>query len=62
MIQDEFDIKDVLNGLVEMIIWQWWENSDQTGELVQTTNIQQLTNSKLVSLIDKVGVTMATVT
>ncbi|PWA84093.1 S-adenosyl-L-methionine-dependent methyltransferases superfamily protein [Artemisia annua] len=38
------------------ILRQWWENSDQTGELVQIATIQKLSSSKLGSLIDKFGV------
>nr|GEV95059.1 probable inactive DNA (cytosine-5)-methyltransferase DRM3 isoform X1 [Tanacetum cinerariifolium] len=38
------------------ILRQWWENSDQTGELVQIATIQKLSSSKLESLMDKFGV------
>ena len=63
MTRDKIDIQVMLNGLVEMILRQLQENSDQTGELVQTSNIQKLSSSsKLGSLIEKVGVTMETVT
>ena len=63
MTRDEIDIQVMLNGLVEMILRQLQENLDQTGELVQTSNIQKLSSSsKLGSLIEKVGVTMTTVT
>ncbi|GKA39854.1 hypothetical protein Tco_0732447, partial [Tanacetum coccineum] len=34
---------------------QLWENSDQTGELVQIAMIQKLLSSKLGSLMDKFG-------
>ena len=37
-------------------ILRWWENLDQTGELVQIATIQKLSSSKLGSLIDKFGV------
>ncbi|KAJ9559358.1 hypothetical protein OSB04_013972 [Centaurea solstitialis] len=38
------------------ILRQWWDRSDQTGELVQIENIQKLSSSKLESLIKKFGV------
>ncbi|KAL7619069.1 probable inactive DNA (cytosine-5)-methyltransferase DRM3 [Lactuca sativa] len=38
------------------ILKQWWENSDQIGELVQIENIQKLSSTKLESLIKKFGV------
>ncbi|XP_024982524.1 probable inactive DNA (cytosine-5)-methyltransferase DRM3 isoform X2 [Cynara cardunculus var. scolymus] len=38
------------------ILRQWWDKSDQTGELVQIENIQKLSSSKLESLIKKFGV------
>lgn len=37
------------------IIKKWWENSLQTGELVQIEDIQKLTTTKLESLITKFG-------
>ena len=63
MTRDKIDIQVMLNGLVEMILRQLQENSDQTGELVQTLNIPKISSSsKRGSVIEKVGVTMATVT
>lgn len=38
------------------ILKQWWENSDQIGELVQVENIQKLSSTKIGNLIKKFGV------
>lgn len=38
------------------ILKQWWNNSGQTGELVQIEDIQKLSSSRLDSLIKKFGV------
>lgn len=38
------------------ILREWWDKSDQTGELVQIATIQKLSSSKLESLIKKFGV------
>ncbi|KAI3743659.1 hypothetical protein L1987_61370 [Smallanthus sonchifolius] len=38
------------------ILKQWWDKSDQTGELVQVATIQKLSSSKLESLMNKFGV------
>ncbi|XP_071690817.1 probable inactive DNA (cytosine-5)-methyltransferase DRM3 [Rutidosis leptorrhynchoides] len=38
------------------ILKQWWDKSDQTGELVQIATIQKLSSSTLGSLIKKYGV------
>lgn len=38
------------------ILRQWWDKSDQTGELVQIATIQKLSSSALENLINKFGV------
>ncbi|KAL8266917.1 hypothetical protein R6Q59_004261 [Mikania micrantha] len=38
------------------ILKQWWDKSDQAGELVQIATIQKLSSSKLESLMKKFGV------
>nr|XP_043615101.1 probable inactive DNA (cytosine-5)-methyltransferase DRM3 [Erigeron canadensis] len=38
------------------ILRDWWDNSDQAGELVQIATIQKLSSSKLESLMKKFGV------
>ncbi|KAK9066127.1 hypothetical protein SSX86_015529 [Deinandra increscens subsp. villosa] len=38
------------------ILKQWWDKSEQTGELVQIATIQKLSSSKLESLMKKFGV------
>lgn len=37
------------------ILKRWWDESGQTGELVQMEGIQRLTSQKIQSLIDKFG-------
>lgn len=37
------------------ILRKWWQNSGQTGELVQIAEIQSLTSNKIESLIKKFG-------
>lgn len=37
------------------ILRRWWENSGQTGDLVEIENIQRLTTNRLESLINKFG-------
>ncbi|CAO2838386.1 unnamed protein product [Amaranthus hypochondriacus] len=37
------------------VLRRWWQNTDQSGELVQIENIQRLTSNKLEFLIKKFG-------
>lgn len=43
------------NELTRKILKRWWQNTGQTGELVQMEDIQKLTTNKLESLINKFG-------
>ncbi|KAA8527972.1 hypothetical protein F0562_035159 [Nyssa sinensis] len=42
-------------GIKRKILMQWWQNSGQTGELVQIEDIHRLASSKLDGLIKKFG-------
>nr|XP_048322210.1 probable inactive DNA (cytosine-5)-methyltransferase DRM3 isoform X2 [Ziziphus jujuba var. spinosa] len=43
------------SGMKRRILKRWWQNTGQTGELLQIEDIQRLTSSKLESLFRKFG-------
>lgn len=52
-------LRDVVSvetsGMKRRILKRWWQNTGQSGELLQIEDIQRLTSSKLESLFGKFG-------